>query len=140
MTKKIQKRMDHCLSKLLAENKRLTDNVCNIARQDYEKVRTVGTIMAVKITGYLELIDIGGSASGAGLFLSLLRVQLAPKLGGGGGGTIYDTTQWRRKGERQNIDGEYCVRGVCNDARSVVPKAFGVHPSKRFSSRTSSKV
>lgn len=78
--------MDHCLSKLLAENKRLTDNVCNIARQDYEKVRTVGTIMAVKITGYLELIGIGGSASGAGLFLSLLRVQLAPKLGGGGGG------------------------------------------------------
>lgn len=88
---------------------RLTDNVCNIARQDYEKVRTVGTIMAVKITGYLELIGIGGSASGAGLFLSLLRVQLAAKLGGGG--TIYDTTQWR-KGERQNIDGEYCVRGV----------------------------
>lgn len=77
--------MDHCLSKLLAENKRLTDNVCNIARQDYEKVRTVGTIMAVKITGYLELIGIGGSASGAGLFLSLLRVQLAPKLGGGRG-------------------------------------------------------
>lgn len=85
MTKKIEKRMDHCLSKLLAENKRLTDNVCNIARQDYEKVRTVGTIMAVKITGYLELIGIGGSASGAGLFLSLLRVQLAPKLGGGEG-------------------------------------------------------
>lgn len=102
------------IRRILAANNIRTFSIISRATRLRKSTGTVGTIMAVKITGYLELIGIGLEhiwCRPLSFFLSLLRVQL-----GKVAATIYGTTcTTRRKRERERAAN--IVYAVCNDAR-----------------------
>lgn len=109
------------IRRILAANNIRTFSIISRATRLRKSTGTVGTIMAVKITGYLELIGIGLEhiwCRPLSFFLSLLRVQL-----GKVAATIYGTTCTTE--EREKESGKYCVRGVQRCKEEAVPKGSG---------------
>lgn len=123
--------MNHILRIPAANSIRTVYRQHFITRQDYEKVRNSRDDYGRKnnrISG-IDWYRIGTHLAQACLFLSLLRVQLGHNLRY----NLYNAEE-KRERERQIL----CTR--CATMQGAYSKSVGVHPSKRFSSWTSSKV
>ena len=124
------------IRRILAANNIRTFSIISRATRLRKSTGTVGTIMAVKITGYLELIGIGTHLVQASLFFFYRfyvsnSAKLRPQF------TVQPVQRGGREREKERQI--LCTRCATMQGGGC-SKRVGVHPSKRFSSWTSSKV
>lgn len=126
------------IRRILANNIR-TFSIISRATRLRKSTGTVGTIMAVKITGYLELIGIGLEHIWCRPLSFFFIASTCPTRQSCGHNLRYNLYNAEEERERERERQILCTRCATMQGGGC-SKRVGVHPSKRFSSWTSSKV
>lgn len=111
------------IRRILAANNIRTFSIISRATRLRKSTGTVGTIMAVKITGYLELIGIGLEHIWCRPLSFFFIASTCPTRQSCGHNLRYNL--YNAEEERERKSGKYCVRGVQRCKEEAVPKGSG---------------